>query len=36
VPFRADYDSERIGMDLSELGGNAYPEFVMHRDDSYR
>lgn len=36
VPFRADYDSERMGMDLSELGGNAYPEFVMHRDDSYR
>ncbi|MDR3740887.1 MAG: hypothetical protein P4L40_17870 [Terracidiphilus sp.] len=36
VPFRADADGERIGLDLHELGGNAYPEFVVHRDDSYR
>lgn len=36
VPFRADADGERIGMDLHELGGGAYPEFVVHRDDSYR
>ena len=36
VPFRADQDGERIGMDLHELGGGAYPEFVIHRDDSYR
>jgi len=36
VPFRADSDGERIGMDLHELGGGAYPEFVIHRDDSYR
>jgi Amt family ammonium transporter len=36
VPFRADVDGERIGMDLHELGGGAYPEFVIHRDDSYR
>jgi Amt family ammonium transporter len=36
VPFRVDSDSERIGLDLSELGGGAYPEFVIHRDDSYR
>jgi hypothetical protein len=31
-----DADGERIGMDLHELGGGAYPEFVVHRDDSYR
>jgi Amt family ammonium transporter len=36
VPMRADADGERIGMDLHELGGGAYPEFVLHRDDSYR
>jgi len=36
VPFRADSDGERIGMDLHELGGGAYPEFVIHRDESYR
>lgn len=36
IPFRVDPDGERIGMDLHELGGNAYPEFVVHRDDSYR
>lgn len=36
IPFRADADGERLGMDLHELGGAAYPEFVIHRDDSYR
>jgi Amt family ammonium transporter len=36
VPFRVDADGERIGMDLHELGGSAYPEFVIHRDESYR
>jgi ammonium transporter, Amt family len=36
VPFRVDPDGERIGMDLHELGGAAYPEFVVHRDESYR
>jgi Amt family ammonium transporter len=36
VPFRVDPDGERLGMDLYELGGGAYPEFVVHRDDSYR
>jgi ammonium transporter, Amt family len=36
TPFRVDPDGERIGMDLHELGGGAYPEFVVHRDDSYR
>lgn len=36
VRFRVDSDGERIGMDLHELGGGAYPEFVVHRDESYR
>jgi Amt family ammonium transporter len=36
VAFRADPDGERIGMDLNELGGGAYPEFVIHRDDAYQ
>ena len=36
VTFRADPDGERIGMDLHELGGGAYPEFVIHRDDAYQ
>jgi ammonium transporter, Amt family len=36
IPFRVDSDGERIGMDLHELGGGAYPEFVIHRDDSNR
>jgi Amt family ammonium transporter len=36
LPFRVDPDGERVGMDLHELGGGAYPEFVVHRDDSYR
>lgn len=36
VPFRVNPDGERLGMDLEELGGSAYPEFVIHRDDPYR
>ena len=36
IPFRVDTDGERLGMDLHELGGGAYPEFVIHRDESYR
>ena len=36
IAFRVDADGERLGMDLHELGGNAYPEFVVHRDESYR
>jgi ammonium transporter, Amt family len=36
VPFRVDPEAERVGMDLHELGGGAYPEFVIHRDESYR
>jgi ammonium transporter, Amt family len=34
--FRADSDGERLGMDLHELGSGAYPEFVVHRDESFR
>jgi Amt family ammonium transporter len=33
VPFRAQREAERQGMDLSELGAGAYPEFMLHRDD---
>jgi Amt family ammonium transporter len=36
LTFRVDADGERLGMDMHELGGGAYPEFVLHRDDSYR
>ena len=36
VPFRVEADGERIGLDLHELGGGAYPDFVIHRDESYR
>ena len=36
IAFRVDPDGERLGMDLHELGGNAYPEIVVHRDESYR
>jgi Amt family ammonium transporter len=36
LSFHTDPDGERLGMDLHELGGAAYPEFVIHRDDSYR
>lgn len=36
LPFRVEPEGERIGMDLQELGGGAYPEFVVHRDESYR
>jgi Amt family ammonium transporter len=34
LPFRISEEGERLGMDLSELGGSAYPEFVIHRDES--
>lgn len=36
VAFRVDPDGERLGMDLQELGGGAYPEFMIHRDETYR
>lgn len=33
IPFRASLDGERQGMDLHELGANAYPELVSHLED---
>jgi Amt family ammonium transporter len=36
IAFRVDRDGERLGMDLYELGGGAYPEFMVHRDESQR
>ena len=33
APFRVSQESERQGMDLTELGAGAYPEFMIHRDD---
>jgi ammonium transporter, Amt family len=33
VHFRVQPEKERQGMDLSELGAGAYPEFMVHRDD---
>ncbi len=33
-PQRVEREGERQGMDLYELGGGAYPDFVTHRDDS--
>jgi ammonium transporter, Amt family len=31
--FRVPLDGERQGMDLHELGANAYPELVSHQED---
>jgi Amt family ammonium transporter len=36
VPYRAEPEAEWMGMDLSELGAGAYPEFSIHRDDAKR
>jgi ammonium transporter, Amt family len=36
VPYRVSPSSERQGMDLSELGAGAYPEFVIQREDLMR
>lgn len=36
VPYRVQPSGERQGMDLFELGGGAYPEFVTHREDFMR
>jgi Amt family ammonium transporter len=36
LPFAASDEAERLGMDLQELGSSAYPEFVIHRDESRR
>jgi Amt family ammonium transporter len=32
-PQRVDVDGERQGMDLRELGADAYPEFVIHSEE---
>lgn len=36
IPYRVDEHGELHGMDLHELGAGAYPEFVVHGDDSRR
>lgn len=33
LPYRVPLDGERQGMDLHELGANAYPEMMSHLDD---
>ena len=32
-PQRAPMEGERLGMDVSELGASAYPEFVIHTEE---
>jgi len=34
VTFRVDHDGDWHGMDIRELGSGAYPEFVLHADDT--
>ena len=34
LPYRVDRDGDRLGMDIRELGAGAYPEFVIHPDES--
>jgi Amt family ammonium transporter len=36
LPFHANENAVRLGVDLDELGSGAYPEFVIHRDESQR
>lgn len=33
LPYRVSADGERQGLDLHELGADAYPEFVVHADE---
>ena len=33
IPHRVSVDGERQGLDLHELGADAYPEFVVHADE---
>src|SRR5579872_822011 len=33
VPYRVSIEGERQGMDLHELGADAYPEFVVHTEE---
>lgn len=35
-PMRVPPDGERKGLDLSELGAGAYPDFISHNDDLQR
>jgi Amt family ammonium transporter len=36
VPHRVERSGELQGIDLYELGAGAYPEFVTHREDTFR
>jgi Amt family ammonium transporter len=33
IPYRVSVDGERQGLDLHELGADAYPEFAVHSDE---
>jgi ammonium transporter, Amt family len=33
IPYRVSVDGERQGLDLHELGADAYPEFAVHADE---
>lgn len=33
IPYRVSADGERQGLDLHELGADAYPEFAVHADE---
>ena len=33
IPYRVSSDGERQGLDLHELGADAYPEFAVHADE---
>ena len=33
IPYRVSADGERQGLDLHELGADAYPEFVVHSEE---
>ena len=34
LPYRVDRDGDWQGMDIRELGAGAYPEFMIHPDES--
>jgi Amt family ammonium transporter len=36
IPYRVPIDGERQGLDLHELGADAYPEFVVHADEFFQ
>jgi Amt family ammonium transporter len=33
LPYRVSLEGERQGVDLHELGADAYPEFVVHTEE---